>query len=119
LPNGKVLIVGGGLGRDTLASAEIYAPASGTFTATGSMGTPRCRHTSILLPSGKVLIAGGYDESTDSVASAELYDPASETFTATGSTATTRRLATATLLRNGKVLIVGGFGQPAVAELYY
>ena len=59
LPNGKVLVAGGGVPR--LASAELYDPASGTWTATGSLATARYAHTATLLPNGKVLVAGGGD----------------------------------------------------------
>ena len=96
-------------------------PASGGWTATGSLATGRYAHTATLLPNGRVLVAGSWgDEGI--LASAELYDPASGTWTATGSLATARNLHTATLLPNGKVLVAGGQGidynPTASAELY-
>jgi hypothetical protein len=127
LNNGMVLIAGGNDSNgNALASAELYNPASGTFTETGSLNTPRQGHTATLLNNGMVLIAGGDTNSLESVgtATAELYNPATGTFTyTTGSLNTARYDHTATLLNDGTVLIVGGFNANhtaflASAELY-
>src|SRR5439155_1128101 len=76
LPNGKVLVAGGRLQSSSgppSTSAELYDPASGTWTATGSLNTARYLHTANLLPNGKVLVAGGYDNTNGgALASPEL-----------------------------------------------
>lgn len=139
LNNGKVLITGGSndevapAGR--VAAAEMYDPATGAFTATSAMHSPRDAHAAVLLTDGKVLIVGG-DTGTfigsvgyygGSLASAELYDPSSGTFSSAGSMNAARTGPQATLLKNGDVLITGGFsycgidcfgGSLANAELY-
>ena len=61
LPNGQVLVAGGDGITGHLATAELYDPATGMWTATGSMATARFFHTATLLPNGQVLVAGGFD----------------------------------------------------------
>ena len=129
LANGKVLIAGGYNGTSSLASAELYDPATSLFSATidtvllttTTMIAIRSQHTATLLDNGKVLIAGGFGAS-DAVNTAELYDPAAGTFTATtGFMAQARNTHTATRLPSGKVLVAGGYtnaGALASAELY-
>jgi hypothetical protein len=125
LPSGEVLFAGGhGYGGPTgytgyLEASERYDPAAGASSATGALNTARDQDSATLLPSGKVLIAGGY--SGADLGSAELYDPAAGTWSATGALASARYQATATLLQAGKVLVVGGHGSSghlASAELY-
>src|SRR4051812_47337567 len=75
----------------------------GSWTATGSMTTPREDQTATPLPSGKVLVVGG-----GFLDSAELYDPDTGTWSRTGSMSALRGDHTATVLPSGKVLIAGG-----------
>ncbi len=108
LPSGKVLVVGGAYGNlGALAVAELFDPATGTWSRTGFLTTPRADHTATLLPSGKVLVAGGWTpagNTTMSVASAEVYDPATGNWTATGSLTQPYSGHKATLLPSGKAL---------------
>ena len=122
LPDGKVLVAGGWDATGNTDIAELYDPASGTWTETGSLATARRGHTATLLSDGKVLVAAGQGTGITALTSAELYDPASETWSSTGSLVIGRIIATANLLPNGKVLVTGGqvnaSDATASAELY-
>jgi len=123
LDTGQVLIVGGSKGN------ELYDPLTGTFEITGDSvpGPPNAypediglkAAPDILLPSGKVLIAG--EPST------EVYDPLTGAFSVAGAMSTWLGIwyidgRTGTLLKNGKVLLAGGqnedLGYTNAAELY-
>lgn len=133
LQDGKVLVSGGDMVEPNsvnsidafLSSAELYDSLSGIFNQTGYMAIERFGHTSTLLTSGQVLVAGGNASGT-----AELFDPSTGTFTSTGSLQRARSGHTATILQDGKVLVVGGVAEGiaspdptasplATAELYY
>ncbi|MGB8661249.1 MAG: hypothetical protein WCD34_12560, partial [Candidatus Acidiferrum sp.] len=73
LPNGKVLVAGGG------PFAELYDEASGLFTKVpGSLGAARFFASVVSLPGGKALITGGYAETGGNLPAtsvAWLYQP--------------------------------------------
>jgi N-acetylneuraminic acid mutarotase len=125
LPDGTVLAVGGytndtsGNFATQLASAELYDPASGTWTPAGSMLEAHIDHTATLLLNGTVLVAGGTSELGP--AGAELYDPAAATWVGAPSTIEARSGHLATILADGRVLVAGGSnstGPLTSAELY-
>ena len=118
LLDGRVLVAGGDDGNgNALSSAEIYDPRTGEWTPTGSMVTGREYAMSLLLPSGKVLVAGGAG-STGTLDSAEIFDPnnptdpagAPGTWQATGSMKYLHAGTGLALLADGNVVVAGGLG---------
>jgi hypothetical protein len=103
LPGGNVLVAGGGHADKIEATAELYDPAKGTFTATGSMDQPRDVAAAATLPDGRVLVAGGTAAQT-----AALFDPATDKFSTTTPMAERRTAPIATALADGSVLVAGG-----------
>lgn len=156
LPDGRVLIAGGastpegyaGAGQErheeqSLDTAELYDPRTGTFSPAGKeervfdltsgkllmhagMGTARRDQSATLITTGplagQVLIAGGIGGSEKPLTSAELYYPKTNIFKPTGSMTLARAYQTATELRGGRVLLAGGTDASnkalATAEIY-
>ena len=70
---------------------------------TGNLTQRRQDHTATLLADGRVIVAGGSDQTDDETLSgAEIYNPATGIWSATGSLSTARFDHTATLLPNGR-----------------
>jgi hypothetical protein len=109
LADGRVLITGGITDINLVFftftnSADIYDPATNSFTPTGPMTAARYAHASVLLPDGKVLIVGGGQSS----GTAELFDPATGTFTATANPpAVATRTPSGFALSDGSVVLFG------------
>ncbi len=111
----------------TLAGGMLVTPAPLTVVAppgwlsVAAMANSRADATATLLPNGKVLVAGGYENGFE-LAAAALYDPPTNIWSSAGSMASARAFHTATLLPNGQVLVTGGVtdgqGTLASAELY-
>jgi hypothetical protein len=120
LRDGKVLVAGGNIDSSgvvgigcCLDTAELYEPAKGTWTATGSMIAPRVDHWATLLHDGTVIVVGGdaYPNTGLDRFPVERYDPSSGTWSATEeSEISVGHDLTATLLPDGRVLFLGNGG---------
>jgi hypothetical protein len=125
LPDGDVLLIGGCV----LDSCEL-GPASSTvdrfdfqsgrISSAGALDDPRVSTTAILLPSGKVLLAGGWSGATvtDSV---EIFNPASGRAASAAPLSLARADIAQAALRDGRVLLAGGYADGrahAVVELF-
>src|SRR3989442_1304905 len=126
LPAGKVLPAGGGSRPDNLGasdtylkSAELYAPATGTWSPAGDMLTPRSEHQLTPLTTGQVLATGGRFSGA-LLDGAEVFDPGTGMFSDAGTMASDRFDQTATRLTDGRVLLAGGLaiGGLSSAEIF-
>ena len=125
LPDGRVLVAGGRYFngsdyKESLQSAEIFDPATGSFSPTGPMTIGRTAAAAASLPDGRVLVAGGFCDlcpgGPGNRQSAEIFDPATGSFSPTGPMNVPRYGDAAAPLPDGRVLIAGGGSQSA--EIY-
>ena len=120
LNDGRVLVIGsdnickapGGAWDESIA-AEVFDPATGTWSATGSLNAPRTDFVAVTLPDGRVLVTGGLtsvDDPLGNVAfsSTKLYDPSNGGWSASGLLNVARTEPAAALLADGTVLVAGG-----------
>ncbi|PYN76960.1 MAG: hypothetical protein DMD96_24525 [Candidatus Rokuibacteriota bacterium] len=85
LPDGAVLAVGGGkitdpfMQNQAVLPAELWSPTTETWTTMASMSVPRLYHsTALLLPDGRVVVAGGGrfgGTASDDKLNAQIYSP--------------------------------------------
>ena len=81
LPSGRILVTGGSSVDEIAAAAslnaELYDPASNTFSSAGANAFARLYHSNaLLLPDARVLLAGGNPERGNYEARMEVYSPA-------------------------------------------
>ncbi|MGH9794063.1 MAG: Kelch repeat-containing protein [Candidatus Acidiferrales bacterium] len=120
LNDGTVLVTGGmNPGGEFDRTAEIYNPATGSFTRVGDMSIAggRGEHSASLLGDGRVLIAGGLEGDNTffgSAQTAEIYDPATQSFSPAGDMPIQAAFHTASVLLDGTVLVAGGWGSNVI-----
>ncbi len=116
LLDGRILVSGG---DDASTSAELFDPATATWSPTGSKLMRQLWATATRLVDGRVLVVGGFDSReafAPTLASAEVYDPLTGTWTTTGTLAVPRAGHSATLLPDGRVLVAGSTGPTGRAD---
>ena len=150
LQDGRVLVAGGFAGQyeyssNAVATAELWDPATGSFTETGSLSVARAGHSATLLADGRVLVTGGgpsevWDPATGEFSqvgpvvggpaiqladgrilvvdgpSAKVWEPGSASASEAGLLIEARTNQTVTLLPDGRVLVVGGRAHPGTGE---
>jgi len=135
LEDGRLLLSGGALPSGNKVAnqvkARLYDPATNQYTLVADMPASRNRHASYVLPSGMVLIAGGFNIVTheyyydnQGTVAVSLYDPVNNLWYAGENLLTPRTYEATALLPDGRVLIAGGsLGEPVYgvfrsAEIY-
>jgi hypothetical protein len=119
MQDGRVLVVGGANGSAALDSAEVWDPATGSFSETDSMTVFRSLPTAVVLDDGRALVLDARRPSAD------IYDPTTGRFTATGSLTPGGGeygdpSRPATLLADGRVFVAPGswVEPPLGADVY-
>ncbi len=123
LPSGKLLVSGGkGVvvvnnfwSVSHLTSAEIYDPATATWTSTGPTADSHVSSADVTLADGRVMIIGGNSPAVpgnkmEGTNSTEIYDEAAGAWTPSAPLLLPRTQISGALLHDGRVLVAGGLG---------
>jgi Kelch motif protein len=120
LPDGRVLVAGGSDGSSVVGTAEVFNPATNTFSPLPNpMANARQGAAAVPLPDGRVLIAGGYNPTLpgDWLSTAEVFNPATNAFTAVSGMGTVRSVPGGAPLPDGRALVIGGFDGNTVPQV--
>jgi len=123
LDNGSVLVAGGYAGNvanSSLNSAEMYDPATNTWTIVAPMPVGTAGARAVTLSNGNVLVAGGLGNS-GILTACELYNPKANSWTVTGNLTKATFDEQIAELNNGGVIVVGGDfsgGENNVTQIY-
>jgi hypothetical protein len=90
-----------------VAAVEIIDPATGAIELRRGPCVARAHHTATLLPSGRMLVAGGSSDTAAAHADAELWDPATDDVVGVVPMRRGYRQHATVLLGDGSVLIAG------------
>ena len=112
LPDGRLLVAGGGAGQTYHASAEVLAADGSGWAAAAAMSGPRTFAAAGLLPSGRVIVAGGKSGAGDAaiLATVEQWDPVEDRWSVLPPMLNARLGPTGVVLVDGRFAVVGGFG---------
>ncbi|CAI5691430.1 kelch-like protein 31 [Oreochromis niloticus] len=103
---GRLFAIGGRNVEGLLATSESYLPSSNTWQMRAPMEMPRCCHASATLPSGDILVTGGYINCAYS-RSVACYNVETDTWTEKPPMETPRGWHCSATV-GGKVYVVGG-----------
>jgi hypothetical protein len=111
LADGKVFVGGGTSEAGGVKSAEIYDPATGTFTSVPDMPESRSDVNAALLPNGNVLVIGGYNSGSGHLRSAVIYNISTSSWSTVSSQMQIAHNYGAAIvtLTDGRIFIAGGW----------
>ena len=121
LQDGRVLITGGSVGGNAgncYNTAEIFNPATNTWSSAGTMPYAGTFEQMAVLSDGRVFVAGG--GCTSDLANSTIYNPTTNTWSSTTSLPVTPATGVSFLLDNGNVLVRStGFNSGTTVDEIY
>ena len=118
LDDGRILVTGFCKKRNCGggSNAELYDPATDTWSKPKQMNEGRFFHSMVKLQDGRVLVLGGctMNPCMAGTLHGEIFDPTTNRFTAGAPMNVHRVSFTATLLADGRVLVAGGYNPGGV-----
>jgi hypothetical protein len=111
LPDGRVLAAGGvpPQGGLPLASAEVYDPATNTWSAAAGLGTARAFVSLDVIGDGRIIATGGVDETfAGGLTSTEFFNPSTGSWSAGPPMPAPRAFHTGVAASNGNLYLLGG-----------